>query len=367
MGSHISPDSIPKTQTVALVRELGGPVEFKTDYPVPVPGPNEVLAKVLYTGVCQSDLHTKSGTAASADGTPITQIKLPHIGGHEGVGRIVSLGLGCENDPDLSIGDLVGIRFASRICRRCEFCLAGTEQYCVRSTNHLHHEDGSFQEYIVLDGGYLTLLPQDVDPVVIGPVLCAGLRLIRSVSLVVRGELNGDIRADDVSGSAECKVQYAKAQGASVLGVDTGAQKRDFVLSLGTRDFIDFALTNPIEKVKEITNGGAHAVIVTAGNAKAFSHAAEMLRVGGMLSCVGIPPGRPHLETPISTIVIKGLKITGNLVGSLSECMEAVDLVRRGIVKPNVIVRPFRELPKVYEGMENGDISGRIVLKIAAD
>ena len=45
---------IPQTQTVALVRSLGGEVEFKTDYPVPTPGRNEVLAKVLYTGVCQS-------------------------------------------------------------------------------------------------------------------------------------------------------------------------------------------------------------------------------------------------------------------------------------------------------------------------
>jgi len=59
MGSHISPDSIPKAQTVALVRELGGPVEFKDDYPVPVPGPNEVLTKVLYTGVCQSGMRIK--------------------------------------------------------------------------------------------------------------------------------------------------------------------------------------------------------------------------------------------------------------------------------------------------------------------
>jgi propanol-preferring alcohol dehydrogenase len=231
---------IPKTQTAALVRELGGPVEFVTDYPVPTPGRNEVLAKVLYTGVCQSgeygsfrlfqlisytlnellhtslfatfssvinvipiinnltsrpllDLHTKCGTAAGADGTPITNIKLPHVGGHEGVGRIVALGPGCyergrnsdrnstTSDPDLRIGKLVGIRFSSRICRRCEFCLAGTEQYCVRSTNHLHHEDGSFQEYIALDADYLTLLPDDVDAKLIGPVLCAGVTAYKAV------------------------------------------------------------------------------------------------------------------------------------------------------------------------------------------
>lgn len=47
-------ETISTTQTVALVRELGGEIEFVHDYPVPEPRQNEVLAKILYTGVCQS-------------------------------------------------------------------------------------------------------------------------------------------------------------------------------------------------------------------------------------------------------------------------------------------------------------------------
>lgn len=54
MTLKMSTYKIPKTQTVALVRRLGGPVEFVHDYPVRMPGTDEVLAKVLYTGVCQS-------------------------------------------------------------------------------------------------------------------------------------------------------------------------------------------------------------------------------------------------------------------------------------------------------------------------
>ncbi|OJJ45513.1 hypothetical protein ASPZODRAFT_621519 [Penicilliopsis zonata CBS 506.65] len=371
---------IPTTQTVALVRELGGKVEFKTDYPVPVPGKREVLAKILYTGVCQSDLHTKSGTAASANGTPITQIKLPHVGGHEGVGRIVALGPDCG--LGIKVGQLVGIRFGSRVCRRCEFCLAGTEQYCLNSTNHLHHEDGSFQEYIALDADYLTQLPDDVNPAEIGPVLCAGLTAykVSIISLFLHGltnfqaVLNTQIKPGNWlvvvgagGGLGHLAVQYAKAHGAQVIGVDAGASKREFVLRMGATEFIDFTTTDPVARVHEITGLGAHAVVVTAGSAGAFAHACEMLRVGGTLSCVGIPAGRPALQTPICTIVIKGLRITGNLVGSLKECMEAVELVRRGIVKPEIKVRNFQELPAVYEEMEKGDISGRIVLKIAQE
>ncbi|PLB55604.1 alcohol dehydrogenase [Aspergillus steynii IBT 23096] len=354
-------EPIPETQTVALVNELGGDIEFREDYPVPLPGQNEVLAKVLYTGVCHSDLHTKSGTAATADDKP-RKHKLPHVGGHEGVGRIVALGPGCGSD--LQVGTLVGIRFSSRICRRCDFCLAGMEQHCVKGTNHLTHEDGSFQEYIALDADYLTILPDDIDPKVMGPVLCAGVTAYKAV-------LNANIRAGNWlvvvgagGGLGHLAVQYAKAQGALVIGVDAG-DKREFVLFLGANEFIDFTSTDPTQRVHEITGLGAHAVVVTAGSAKAFAHACEMLRVGGTLSCVGIPPGRPALETPIATIVIKGLKITGSLVGSLKECMEAVDLVRHGLVNPVIKVRPFRDLPQVYEEMERGDIAGRIVLQVS--
>ncbi|KAJ6135192.1 Polyketide synthase enoylreductase [Penicillium capsulatum] len=359
--------SIPKTQTVAVVNSLGGNVEFQTDYPVPVPGRNEVLAKVLYTGrqvdpsstkTKTNNLHTKAGTAAGADGNPITKIKLPHIGGHEGIGEIVALGPDLAKGSGLKLGGLVGIRFSSRICRRCDFCLAGTEQYCVQSTNHLHHEDGSFQEYIALDADYLTVLPDDVDPRVMGPVLCAGLTAYKAV-------LNANVRPGSWlvvvgagGGLGHLAVQYARAQGALVIGVDTGPGKRNFVLGLGAHEFIDFATKDPVKRVQELTGLGAHAVVVTAGSAKAFAHACDMLRVGGSLSC-------PCLETPICTIVIKGLRITGNLVGSLKECMEAVDLVRRGVVTPVINVRPFRDLPRVYEEMEKGDIAGRIVLQVA--
>lgn len=168
--------------------------------------------------------------------------------------------------------------------------------------------------------------------------------------------------------SLDDAVQYAHAQGALVIAVDGGPEKGEFVKSIGASEYIDFKATpNLVQRVKETTNGGAKAVIVTAGNPKAFVQAADMLKVGGTLSCVGIPPEKGFIETPISTIVIKGLHITGNLVGSLKECLEAVDLVRRGVVRPKISIRNFEDLPAVYGELERGDIEGRIVLKVAKD
>lgn len=147
--------------------------------------------------------------------------------------------------------------------------------------------------------------------------------------------------------------------------MDTGPVKQKFVESLGGH-FIDFAKSPDIvAEVMSITDGGAHAAIVGSGSPKAFSGAVDMLRIGGTLCCIGIPPGDVYLTTPIATIIIKGLRIVGNLVGSLTETLEAVELVRNGSVKPHVEVCDFEQLPQVYEMLERGDILGRVALKVS--
>jgi len=153
--------------------------------------------------------------------------------------------------------------------------------------------------------------------------------------------------------------------GANVIGIDTGKVKEDFIKSLGAQ-FVDFAKSpNLVEEIRSITGGGAHAATVASGSPRAFAAAVDMLRIGGTLCCIGIPPGDVYLMTPIATLIIKGLKVVGNLVGSMGETLEAVELVRDGTVKPHVEVRRFEELPKVYEMLEKGDVLGRIVLQVA--
>ncbi|ETN47145.1 uncharacterized protein HMPREF1541_01336 [Cyphellophora europaea CBS 101466] len=385
-SDHPASGLIPKTQRAWTVPRQGGDVVLDENYPVPTPGEGQVLVKVLYTGVCQSDLHTARGTATGPDGQPITNIKLPHVGGHEGVGRIVQFGPNTTPPtPAVKVGTPVGIRFLASVCHECDFCTSGREQHCPRAVNHLHHRDGSFQEWCVLDLAYLTVLPEDVDVKVMGPVLCAGLTAYKAVknASLKQGDWLCVIGAG--GGLGHLAVQYGLALGARVIAVDTGSAKRRIIESLASASgsaavvhFIDFAtspdLTADVKAITADSGGegqgeGAHAVIVTSGHPLAFHDPTptDLLRVGGTLCCVGIPPGSVLLDVPVATVVIKSLKIVGNLVGSLAETLEAVNVVRSGKVTVHVDVRPFEELVKVYAELEAGEVAGRVVLEVARE
>jgi alcohol dehydrogenase, propanol-preferring len=319
-----------------------------------------------------SDLHTKAGTAPSATGAPITNIKLPHVGGHEGVGRVAALGPDVASN--ITLNTLVGIRFLSTTCHACEYCVAGLDQYCQSATNHLHHEDGSFQQYCLLRSGkeaedFVVLRNVDESDTellkVLGPTLCAGVTAYKAVknSGIKRGEWLTVVGAG--GGLGHFAVQYALALGARVIGIDAGPHKHDFITSLGASHYIDITQTpNIASEVHRLTNGGTHALIVTSGHPSAFTKLADMIRTGGALCMVGIPPGEVKLDMPVSEIIIRGLRIQGNLVGSLAETMEAVELVRQGKVKPRVQVLPFRDLERAYELLESGKVMGRIVLQM---
>ncbi len=62
----MSEQDIPKTQTAAIVRKQGGEVEFDDNYPVTLPGKDEILVKVLFTGVCQSGQYKSFFTTVSS-------------------------------------------------------------------------------------------------------------------------------------------------------------------------------------------------------------------------------------------------------------------------------------------------------------
>ncbi|CAF3986894.1 unnamed protein product, partial [Rotaria sp. Silwood1] len=138
--------------------------------PIPQPGPNDVLVKLIASGICHSDL-----SAASGDWD--IKAPLPFILGHEGIGRIVEFGENVTPEKyNLKLGDLIGIQFIQGTCLKCEFCLDGRETLCTTKS-------GAYAEYALINADFAVKLPDGLDPFKSAPLYCAGVTMYKALKV----------------------------------------------------------------------------------------------------------------------------------------------------------------------------------------
>jgi propanol-preferring alcohol dehydrogenase len=148
---------------MVLTRPGAGSVE-PVELGRPVPGPGQILIRVLACGVCRTDLHVVDGD--------LPEPAIPIVPGHEIVGRIEQTGPGVAAfEP----GDRVGIPWLGHSCGACEFCGAGRENLCRRARYTGYQINGGYAEYAVADARFCFLLPAGYDDQHAAPLLCAGL------------------------------------------------------------------------------------------------------------------------------------------------------------------------------------------------
>ena len=143
---------IGKTMKAAVVRQFGKPLTIE-DVPVPIPGPGELLVKVMACGVCHTDLH-------AAEGDWPAKPSLPFIPGHEVAGVVAVLGTGVT---DFKVGDAVGVAWLHDSCLRCEYCETGWETLCEHQHNTGYNCNGGFAEYVIASAAFTARLPATVD------------------------------------------------------------------------------------------------------------------------------------------------------------------------------------------------------------
>jgi D-arabinose 1-dehydrogenase-like Zn-dependent alcohol dehydrogenase len=124
-------------KAVRLV-QLGKPLE-DAEVALPEIGSSEVLVRVAACGICHSDAHYRAGISPSP---------LPVTLGHEVAGRVEMAG--AEVDRVLP-GDRVYVHYLVS-CGRCDFCLRGHEQFCVKGQMIGKHRDGGYAEFIKVPG-----------------------------------------------------------------------------------------------------------------------------------------------------------------------------------------------------------------------
>lgn len=343
--------SIPKTQKAVIFETNGGPLEYK-DIPVPEPKDNEILINVKYSGVCHTDLHAWKGDWPLAT-------KLPLVGGHEGAGVVVALG---KNVKGWKIGDFAGIKWLNGSCLNCEFCQEANESNCPSADLSGYTHDGSFQQYATADAVQAAKIPAGTDLAQVAPILCAGITVYKALKTANLRQGQWVCISGAGGGLGSLAVQYAKAMGFRVIGIDGGDEKGEFVKSLGAEAYVDFTKSKDIvADVQAATNGGPHGAINVSVSEKAIAQSVDYLRSTGTAVLVGLPAGA-KVTAPVFDAVVKSISIKGSYVGNRADTAEAIDFFSRGLIKCPIKVVGLSELPSIYELMEQGKILGRYVV-----
>lgn len=119
--------------------------------PIPNLTPDEVLIKVLYTGICGSDIHAFKGEYNKV---------IPLTLGHEFVGEIVEIG---EAVQTFQIGDQIVSETTYTTCGSCSHCLNHEYNLCSKRKGIGTQVDGSFAEFVLSKAARCHLVPKNVD------------------------------------------------------------------------------------------------------------------------------------------------------------------------------------------------------------
>ena len=343
---------IPKTMKAAVIHEFGQPLVIE-QVPVPSPGDNQVLVKVVVCGVCHTDLHAVNGD------WPVKP-RLPLIPGHEAVGYVVALGGNVKNVRE---GDIVGAPWLASACGCCEYCITGWETLCEEQKNGGYSINGGFAEYVIADARYLAHFPAGINFAEMAPIICAGVTVYKGLkeTEVKPGEW---VAISGVGGLGHLAVQYAKAMGMHVAAVDIADDKLALAKQLGAEITVNALHENPGTVLKKAT-GGMHGVLVTAVSPVAFEQGIGMLRRKGTIALNGLPKGT--FELPIFETVLNRYTVRGSIVGTRKDMEEAIAFAADGKVKATIHTAKLEDINRVFDDMRKGEINGRIVLQIATD
>ncbi len=321
---------------------------FVRDLPQPVASQSGVLIKVKATGLCRSDWHGWVGHD--------TDIKLPHVPGHEFAGVVTEIGSGVER---FQVGDRVTVPFVNG-CGNCSFCLSGNAQVCPTQTQPGFTQWGSFAELVSIENADFNLirLPDDVDFATAAALGCRFATAFRGIVdrvRVVEGEWVAIYGCGGVGLSA---IMIAKALGAKVIAVDINPEALQKASESGADFLINSSLENPVNKIHALTELGAHVSIDALGSPMTSKDSVLSLRRQGRHLQLGL------LLTPSGDTLMPMARVIGweiDLLGSHG--MAAVDypkmlaMVAAGKLRPQELVErevSLAEGARLLQEMDEG-------------
>ena len=344
----------------ALVKKKKDVGVWLDEVPVPTVGINDVLIKVLRTGICGTDLHIYKWDTWAQKAIPV-----PLVIGHEFVGTIVEVG---SNVTDFDVGDIVSGE-GHVVCGRCRNCLAGRRHLCKDTQGVGVNRAGAFAEYIALP--YSNVWVHDESLV---PKLSLGIR--RDIQAIfdpygnaVHTALTFDILGEDVlitgAGPIGCMaaaiVKHAGAR--HVVVTDMNPYRLELAKKLGATRVVNVRSENLKDVQKDLgMREGFDVGLEMSGNGKALCDMLANMAHGGKVAILGIPDREIAIDWNL--VIFNMLTLKGIYGREMYETWYYMTVMLQSGLDISAIVThryAWHEFQKGFEAMLTGNC-GKVVL-----
>lgn len=321
---------------------------------LPEMGREDILIKLLACNICTADYQQWMGLRNHQG--------FPMAGGHECVGVIEEMG--ADVISEFQIGDLVGVDLET-FCGICPDCRRGNETDCKNINERKIGADGyygskCFATYRIIDQKHVIRFDRKDIP--LGEAC-----FLEPLSTVIQGVKKVNVRPMEdvvVVGAGTMglvNAQVAKAYGARVIISDISKKKIERAKSMGIADVVDASAGDPVEQVKELTNGrGADTVIAAVGNTIAYKQGLDMLkeyRGKFLVFPAGFP--KPEMDIDPNTLHYRRMELIGTFNSNLSDFQDAAVMISKKLVDMSYSLEgktfPLRDIQKAYEAAATPD------------
>jgi threonine 3-dehydrogenase len=337
----------------ALVKSRSEPGLWLEDAPEPAIGINDVLIRVLRTGICGTDLHIYNWDEWAQRTIPV-----PMVIGHEFVGEIVETG---SNVNDFHKGDIVSAE-GHVVCGRCRNCLAGRRQLCAHTKGVGVNRPGAFAEYISVPMTNIWRHKDNIDLDVAAIFDPFGNAVHTALSFPVLGEDVLITGAGPIGIMAAAVVRHAAAR--HVVITDINHRRLELARKMGVTLAVN-TMETPLPEVQKRLGmqEGFDVGLEMSGVGSAFREMLANMSHGGRIAMLGIPSKDIAIDWNI--VVFNMLTIKGIYGREMYETWYKMTvMLESGLdIRPVITHRfPYQDFEKGFEVMRTGD-SGKVVLR----
>jgi threonine 3-dehydrogenase len=336
----------------ALVKKESKPGLWLEDVPKPSIGINDVLIRVMRTGICGTDLHIYKWDAWAQKTIPV-----PMVVGHEFVGEIVEIG---ANVNDFRIGDVVSGE-GHVVCGRCRNCMAGRRHLCADTKGVGVNRPGAFAEYLSLPMTNVWHQSPGVDLDVASIFDPFGNAVHTALSFPLLGE---DVLITGAGPIGIMAIAIAKHAGARhVVITDVNDYRLALAKKLGATVALNVKTGNLPDVQKQLgMKEGFDVGLEMSGNPAAFRDMIDNMCHGGKIAMLGIPSEQMAIDW--NKVVFNMLTIKGIYGREMYETWyQMTVMLESGLnITPVITHRlPYTEFEQGFAAMTKGEC-GKVVL-----